>query len=157
MRKKVSPKRQRLYLVIFAAICLALAAYFIAGKFKDNLLFFYTPAQVLEKKIESGKEFRLGGLVKDKSVQEPVAGEFNFVITDTHEEITVKYKGILPSLFREGQGVIARGKLVQNNVFLATEILAKHDENSPPAWNDLSHVAGPSARRAGRRRGGVRP
>jgi cytochrome c-type biogenesis protein CcmE len=130
--KKIKPRRQRLYFTLFSLICLALAAYFIASQFKENFMYFLTPGQIEQKHIDAGKTFRLGGLVKEKSLKETGPQTYEFLVTDTREDLSVTYKGMLPSLFREGQGVIANGKINNEGVFVATEILAKHDENYMP-------------------------
>lgn len=130
--RKIKPRRQRLYFVLFSAVCLAGAAYFISMQFKENFMFFVTPHEVLEKKFPPGKTFKLGGLVKEDSIVEPVDGTYIFVVTDTHKDLKAIYTGILPTLFREGQGVVATGHLNEDGVFEATEILAKHDENYMP-------------------------
>jgi cytochrome c-type biogenesis protein CcmE len=130
--KKIKPRRQRLYFTIFSMLCLGLAAYFIASQFKDNIMYFLTPSQIEEKHITDGKSFRLGGLVKAKSFKEVGPSTYEFIVTDTHKDLRVIYKGMLPSLFREGQGVIATGKLNNDGNYVATEILAKHDENYMP-------------------------
>ncbi len=121
-----------MYFTLFSLFCLGLAAYFIASQFKDNFMYFLTPGQIEQKHIEANKTFRLGGLVKEKSFKEVGPQTYEFTVTDTHKDLPVKYKGMLPSLFREGQGVIANGKLDKDGVFIATEILAKHDENYMP-------------------------
>ena len=121
-----------MYFTLFSLACLGLAAYFIASQFKDNFMYFLTPGQIEKKHIEAGKTFRLGGLVKKGSFKETGPTTYKFIVTDTHKNLAVTYKGMLPSLFREGQGVIANGKLDKDGVFVATEILAKHDENYMP-------------------------
>ena len=95
-------------------------------------MYFVTPREVQEKHIPANKTFRLGGLVKKQSVHEVAPSTYEFVVTDSHKDLKATYKGLLPSLFREGQGVIATGKLNENGVFVASEILAKHDENYMP-------------------------
>jgi cytochrome c-type biogenesis protein CcmE len=97
----------------------------------DNLVFFYSPSQVAEKSIPPDRRFRLGGLVEAGSVKK-AGPEVRFTVTDTHKVIGVVYRGLLPDLFREGQGVIAEGSLGLDGVFVAREVLAKHDENYMP-------------------------
>lgn len=128
----MKPRRQRLYFTLFSMACLALAAYFVASQLKDNFMYFVTPHEIAEKNIRPGKSFRLGGLVKEKTFKETASGVYAFEVTDTHADVKAVYKGMLPNLFREGQGVIATGHLDDNGVFVATEILAKHDENYMP-------------------------
>lgn len=127
---KLSPKRQRLYLAVFSLICLVAAAFIILSAFRDNIVFFFSPTEVAEKKPQPGVVFRMGGLVKTGSVSRS-GGSVSFILTDQKEEIPVRYKGILPDLFREGQGVVAMGRL-EGGAFIASEILAKHDENYMP-------------------------
>jgi cytochrome c-type biogenesis protein CcmE len=101
--------------------------------FQENLLYFYTPTQVLAGEPPEGKRFRLGGLVEKGSVRrEPGALEVRFDVVDNQERMTVAYAGVLPDLFRDGQGVIAMGHFGQDGIFRADEVLAKHDENYMP-------------------------
>jgi len=130
--RKIKPRTQRLYFVIFCMTCLALAAYFVTSQFKSNMMFFVTPAQISERGIKAGEEFRLGGLVKKGSFKKLGADEYVFIINDAAAETNVTYKGLLPNLFREGQGVIATGSLNDAGVFTAKVILAKHDESYMP-------------------------
>ena len=97
---------------------------------QDNILFFYTPSEILEKNLKQDEKIRLGGLVEENSVVRNDI-KINFIITDLKKNIEVSYEGILPDLFREGQGVIVKGYL-KNNIFKASEVLAKHDENYMP-------------------------
>ena len=97
---------------------------------QDNILFFYTPSEILEKNLKQDEKVRLGGLVEENSVIRNNI-QVNFTITDLKKNIDVNYEGILPDLFREGQGVIVNG-YYKNNIFEATEVLAKHDENYMP-------------------------
>ena len=97
---------------------------------QDNILFFYTPSEIIQKNLKENEKVRLGGLVKENSIKRNDT-KINFVITDLKKTMEVTYKGILPDLFREGQGVIVKGYL-KNNIFEATEVLAKHDENYMP-------------------------
>jgi len=111
----------------------ALAVGLALRAFDDNLLYFYSPSQVAAGEAPAGKKFRLGGLVSAGSVQrEPGALEVRFQVTDTKDTMTVSYSGVLPDLFREGQGVIAFGVLQPDGTFVADEVLAKHDENYMP-------------------------
>jgi cytochrome c-type biogenesis protein CcmE len=115
--------------------------------FQENIMYFYSPSQVSAGEAPSGRAFRLGGLVTTGSLQRtPGSIEINFVVTDNAQSIPVRYAGLLPDLFREGQGVIAHGKLGEDGVFIADEVLAKHDENyMPPEVADTlqtPHAAG---------------
>jgi cytochrome c-type biogenesis protein CcmE len=110
--------------------------------FQENIMYFYSPSQISAGEAPTGRSFRLGGLVTTGSLQRtPGSIEINFVVTDNAESIPVKYSGLLPDLFREGQGVIAHGKLTEEGVFMADEVLAKHDENyMPPEVAETLHA-----------------
>jgi cytochrome c-type biogenesis protein CcmE len=126
---------------IGAAVALALSA------FQENLLYFYTPSQVADGEAPKGRAFRVGGLVEAGSVTRESDGlTVHFTITDTAKSIPITYKGILPDLFREGQGIVAMGRLGVNDEFVADEVLAKHDENyMPPEVSDALKKAGVKA------------
>ena len=127
----MTPKRRRLWLLLGSLTTLGVAAALVLTALNDNLVFFYSPTQVAEKSIGPERRFRLGGLVEEGSVQKE--GKIvRFTITDTNKTLKVTYRGILPDLFREGQGVIAEGSIGPDGVFTAREILAKHDENYMP-------------------------
>ena len=103
----------------------------VLGALRDNIVFFYTPSEISQSKLTSGQSLRLGGLVKDGSVE--IEGmQSVFIVTDGTVDITVKYDNALPSLFREGQGVVTEGQ-IEDGVFIAQNVLAKHDENYMPA------------------------
>jgi cytochrome c-type biogenesis protein CcmE len=109
------------------------AVAFALTAFQDNLLYFYSPTDVSAGKAPKDRVFRIGGMVPVGSYKRPTGSlEARFVLTDFHNDVTVSYTGVLPDLFREGQGVIARGKLGGDGVFVAQEVLAKHDENYMP-------------------------
>ncbi len=127
----MTPKRRRFWLLLGSLSALGVAAALVLTALNDNLVFFYSPTQVAEKSLGPERRFRLGGLVEEGSVQKE--GQIvRFTITDTNKTLKVVYRGILPDLFREGQGVIAEGSLGSDGVFAAREILAKHDENYMP-------------------------
>lgn len=130
----MKPKHQRLVFVLLSIAVMSGAAFTILTAFRDNLVFFFTPTQLLEKQAQEGfdpaREMRLGGLVKNGSVEQMEHG-IAFVVTDLTHERGVIYRGLLPTLFREGQGVVATGTL-DGERFIAREILAKHDENYMP-------------------------
>ncbi|WP_289297181.1 cytochrome c maturation protein CcmE [uncultured Reyranella sp.] len=127
----MTPKRRRLWLLLGSLGTLGIAAALVLTALNDNLVFFYSPTQVAEKNIGPDRRFRLGGLVEQGSVQKE--GQLvRFTVTDTNKTVKVTYRGILPDLFREGQGVIAEGSIGADGVFTAREILAKHDENYMP-------------------------
>ena len=127
----MTPKRRRLWLLVGSLAVLGAAATLVLTALNDNLVFFYSPSQVAEKGIAPDRRFRLGGLVEAGSVQKN-GEEVRFTVTDTHKTVAVVYRGLLPDLFREGQGVIAEGVLRADGVFVAREVLAKHDENYMP-------------------------
>jgi len=127
----MTPKRRRLWLLLGSLGTLGVAAALVLTALNDNLVFFYSPTQVGEKNLGPDRRFRLGGLVEQGSVEKD--GQLvRFTVTDTHKTLKVVYRGILPDLFREGQGVIAEGSIGLDGVFTAREILAKHDENYMP-------------------------
>jgi cytochrome c-type biogenesis protein CcmE len=109
------------------------AVAFALTAFQDNLLYYYSPSDVAAGKAPTGRTFRVGGMVPEGSFKRPPGSlEASFVLTDYEHEVKVTYTGVLPDLFREGQGVIARGRLGSDGVFVAEEVLAKHDENYMP-------------------------
>ena len=126
----MTPKKKRFYLLFsaFTFFCFIVGTILIV--LQDNILFFYTPSEILEKNLKQDEKVRLGGLVEENSVIRNNI-QVNFTITDLKKNIDVNYEGILPDLFREGQGVIVKG-YYKNNIFEATEVLAKHDENYMP-------------------------
>ena len=132
----MTPKRRRLWLLLGSLATLGVAATLVLTALNDNLVFFYSPTQVAEKGIAPERRFRLGGLVEEGSVQKE-GQTVRFTVTDTHKTVKVVYRGILPDLFREGQGVVALGVLKPDHVFAASEVLAKHDETyMPPEVKD---------------------
>lgn len=124
-------KQKRLSIILGLGAVLAIAAALIFIALRDQIVFFYSPSEIHEKAVAPGTPIRLGGLVKDGTWTK--AGEDNvFVITDGQTEMTARYVGILPDLFREGQGVVAEGAIAADGSFAATNVLAKHDENYMP-------------------------
>ena len=112
---------------------LGVAVALVLNAFQSNLVFFYTPTQIAQGEAPKGRAFRLGGLVEDNSVKRVPDGlGVTFIVTDRAKSIPVRYSGILPDLFKEGRGVVAQGKLGDDGGFVATEVLAKHDENYMP-------------------------
>ena len=127
----MTAKSKRLFVIAAIASLLGIAAMLVLGALRDNIVFFYTPSEINQSDRQSGRQLRLGGLVKDGSVK--IDGmQSVFVVTDGSANITVRYNNALPSLFREGQGVVAEGR-VENGIFMAQNVLAKHDENYMPA------------------------
>ena len=126
-------KRRRLYILLLFMIGIGTAAALTLTAFRDNLVFFYSPTEIVEKHAPAGRNMRIGGLVEEGSVERPPGStEVRFKITDLQHNLTVVYNGALPDLFREGQGVVAQGQLGADGVFRAREVLAKHDENYMP-------------------------
>ncbi len=129
----MKPRQQRMLTVALIMAGVGLAVGLALQAFQENLLFFYSPTQVLAGEAPDGRKFRLGGLVMDGSLQrEPGELAVQFMVTDNANTLPVAYSGVLPDLFREGQGVIAHGVLQGDGSFLAEEVLAKHDENYMP-------------------------
>jgi len=141
----VKPKRKRLWLLLGSMAALALAVTLVLTALDDNLVFFHSPTQIVEKKPPTTQRLRVGGLVQPGSVVKASDGlTTTFTITDTRADLKVTYRGQLPDLFREGQGVVAEGVLGADGVFVAREILAKHDETYMPpevakALKDAGH------------------
>jgi len=127
----LSPRQTRFALIAGGVLVLALAAAFVLNAFQNNLVFFFTPTQVLNGEAPKNKTFRIGGLVKVGSLQRD-GTDVSFVVTDTAQDIPVRYSGLLPDLFKEGKGVVAQGRLDAQGLMTASEVLAKHDENYMP-------------------------
>lgn len=130
-RKGMTRKQKRLAVIAGLAVVIAIAAALVLTALRDQIVFFYSPSDVITRGVEPGHPIRLGGLVKDGSWVRN--GQDNvFVVTDGGAEIAASYTGILPDLFREGQGVVAEGSMGEDGKFIATNVLAKHDENYIP-------------------------
>jgi cytochrome c-type biogenesis protein CcmE len=126
-------RKQRLILIGLMVLGAGLAASFALKSFNENLMYFFSTTDVVEGKAPKDNLFRLGGMVIKGSVERPGNNMMvRFKLTDFSKEVTVEYTGILPDLFREGQGIVAHGKLNQQGIFIAEEVLAKHDENYMP-------------------------
>jgi len=126
-------RHKRIALILGGVAVLCLVAFLVLSALKGNINLFYSPTQVAAGEVPKGKSFRIGGLVKDGSVKRESDGvTLRFVMTDTEKDMIVAYKGILPDLFKEGKGAVAQGKLGEDGVFVASEVLAKHDENYMP-------------------------
>ena len=141
----MTPKRKkRLLFVALIVLGMSTAVALALSAFKENLLYFYTPSQVADGEAPQGRAFRVGGLVETGSVKRESDGlTVHFAVTDTAKSIPITYKGILPDLFREGQGIVAMGRLGAGTEFMADEVLAKHDENyMPPEVDDALKKAG---------------
>ncbi len=135
-------RHKRLAIIVMSVVALTGAALLVLNAFRSNLVFFYTPTDVIEGKAPRGERFRIGGLVEQGSVQRN-GTQVRFVVTDLQTKLLVHYDGILPDLFREGQGVVAQGRLLGAGQFAAEEVLAKHDENymPPEVAKSLGHPA----------------
>ena len=127
----MKPKRKRLWLLVGSLAVLGAAAALVLSSLSDNIVFFYSPTQLAEKKLAPQQRLRIGGLVEQGSVNKS-GDEVRFRVTDLKQSVPVVYRGILPDLFREGQGVIAEGAMGADGVFAAREVLAKHDEKYMP-------------------------
>jgi len=138
----MTPRRKRMVAVAAIVIGVGAATAVALQAFQENIMYFYSPSQITAGEAPTGRSFRLGGLVTSGSLQRtPGSIEISFVVTDNAESIPVRYSGLLPDLFREGQGVIAHGKLGTDGVFVADEVLAKHDENyMPPEVAESLHT-----------------
>ena len=134
-------RKKRIYLISLFFITIATSIYLILWALRDNIVFFYSPSEIQQKinlkEINEMSKLRLGGMVKESSIKQLDDGSINFIITDFNREMVVFYKGIIPDLFKEQQGVIAEGSINNEGIFVANSILAKHDENyMPPEVQD---------------------
>ena len=137
-------KRRRLVALGIGLSLLGAATALVLMAFNDNLVFFYSPSELAEKAIDPDRRIRIGGLVEPQSVMHQADGrEIDFRVTDGNRTVAVVYNGALPDLFREGQGVVAEGRLRPDGVFAATSVLAKHDEKyMPPEVADALKKSG---------------
>ncbi len=136
-------RQKRLISILVGLVALGLAAWLVFNALGSNMSYFYSPTEVVQQKAPQDHLFRLGGMVVKGSVQRGQELTVRFAVTDTANVVKVEYTGILPDLFEEGQGVIAQGKLGENGIFVASEVLAKHDENyMPPEVADALEKAG---------------
>ena len=144
-------RHQKLAIIVLALIVIAAVVALILNALNSNIALYISPSDVKAGKYPNDKIFRIGGLVKENSVQRQADGvSVSFIVTDTNNEVKVLYKGILPDLFSEGKGVVAQGKIDSQKNFVAQEVLAKHDENYMPpeaakALQD-AHVEGVKAK-----------
>ena len=129
-------RKKRIYLISLFFLTIATSIYLILWALRDNIVFFYSPTEIQQKisikEINEMSKLRLGGMVKESSIKQLNDGSINFIITDFNKEMIVFYKGIIPDLFKEKQGVIAEGSVNKEGMFIANSILAKHDENYMP-------------------------
>lgn len=133
MSRAVTRKKKRLYIALLGLLSLGTATALVLTAFEDNLVFFYSPSDVVQKGLGPDQYVRIGGLVEEGSVRQLGDSRVAFRVTDTSNSIPVTYSGILPDLFREGQGVVAQGSIgADGTTFEAREVLARHDENYMP-------------------------
>ncbi|GBD44775.1 Cytochrome c-type biogenesis protein CcmE [bacterium HR40] len=149
-------KRQRALLVLLVVALVGGATALVLAALRDSISFFVTPSQLAAGKVEPGRRLRIGGLVEAHSIVREADGSIRFRVTDTAAAVTVHYKGMLPDLFREGQGVVATGVLSADGTFRAEEVLARHDERYMPRevadalkeagyWQDTARGGGAGA------------
>ncbi len=135
----MKPRHKRMALIVGGVAVVGIAAALVLNAFQSNLVFFFSPSDVAQQKAPVNKEFRIGGLVEEGSIKRQSDGlTVHFKVTDTARAIPVVYTGILPDLFKEGKGVVAQGRLGDDGIFRAREVLAKHDENYMPP--DAQHA-----------------
>lgn len=129
----MKPRQKRFVIIGLGLLVLAVATALVLNAFQSNLVFFFTPTQVANGEVPKGRSFRIGGMVEDGSLTREGDGlTVHFVVTDMAKRVPVTYKGILPDLFKEGKGAVAQGQLIADGTFVASEVLAKHDENYMP-------------------------
>ena len=129
----MKPRTRRALALVGALAALGIASALVLNAFQSNLVFFFSPSQIINKEAPQERNFRIGGLVEQGSLQrDPQSLTVRFVVTDLAQRIPVTYTGLLPDLFKEGKGVVAQGKLGADGVFRADQVLAKHDENYMP-------------------------
>ena len=147
-------RHKRLLLILAGLVILGAVTMLVLNAFQSNLVFFFSPTQVAAGEAPKGKSFRVGGLVKEGSIKrEPDGVTLRFVMTDIEQDVTVAYKGILPDLFKEGKGAVAQGKLSDDGIFTASEVLAIHDENYMPP--EAAQAVGDAEQRAAANRKAV--
>jgi len=137
-------KQRRLYTVLGAMALLGIAAGLVLYAMRDTLVYFYSPTEIAQKQLPPGRNFRVGGLVEQGSVLRDKDGvTIDFVVTDLTTKMPVRFRGLLPDLFREGQGIVAEGAMDAQGRFIASSVLAKHDENyMPPEVADALKKSG---------------
>lgn len=125
-------RRRRIFFALLVVVCSALAFYLVILALRQNINFFFTPTQIMQGQVKQPVRFRIGGKVQIGSLARGVGLQVRFSITDPHYSVPVQYTGMLPDLFKEGQWVVVLGSLNEQRVFIADEVLAKHDENYMP-------------------------
>jgi len=148
----MKPRHKRIAAIALGVVALGVVTALVLTAFQENLVFFFTPSQVVAQEAPQGRTFRIGGMVEKGSVRRQADGvTVQFLVTDTAKSIPVTYRGQLPDLFREGKGVVAQGQLGADGVFRASEVLAKHDENyMPPEAAEAVKRAHETAEKAAR-------
>ena len=149
----MKPRHKRFVLIGLGLVAVGVAAALVLNAFRSNLVFFFTPTQVADGEVPQGRSFRIGGLVEAGTLtREPDGLTVHFVVTDMVKRVPVIYKGILPDLFKEGKGAVAQGQVGADGLFVASEVLAKHDENYMPpeaaAALAKAKAAGPQSTRS---------
>ena len=129
----MSVRFQRLLLILLSLIFLTTALLLIMFNYKKNLIFFYTPTELLNSNLQVNDTVRIGGFIKEGSIKNKTYNKYSFIITDNKTDLTIEYLGLLPDLFRENQGAVVEGKFLNTNLIKAETIFAKHDENYIPA------------------------
>jgi cytochrome c-type biogenesis protein CcmE len=144
----MKPRHKRMAAIAVGVVALGIVTALVLSAFQKNLVFFFTPSQVVANEAPQGRTFRIGGLVENGSLKrQPDGVSVAFIVTDTAKSMKVIYKGSLPDLFKEGKGVVAQGRLGPDGVFHASEVLAKHDENyMPPEAKEAVEKAHQAAR-----------
>ena len=156
----MTPRQQRMTLVGGVVVAVALAGFLALRAFQNNVMFYFDPTRVANGEVKTGQRFRLGGMVVKGSLARTAGTmDVKFVVTDFKHEVPVQYTGVLPDLFKEGTGMVADGQLDAGGRFIATEVLAKHDENyMPPALaKSLATGKAVAAEDAGAAPSGTRP
>ena len=140
----MSPRKKRILMVCAILVGISISVILILTAFEKNLMYFYSPTEIINGDAPKARSFRIGGLVvTDSVIRNSDDLKVSFILTDTINEVKVIYEGILPDLFREGQGIVANGKLQSDNIFIAEQVLAKHDENyMPPEVAEALEAAG---------------
>ena len=140
----MSPRKKRILIVCAILAGISISVILILTAFEKNLMYFYSPTEIINGDAPKTRSFRIGGLVvTDSVIRNSDDLKVSFILTDTINEVKVIYEGILPDLFREGQGIVANGKLQSDNIFFAEQVLAKHDENyMPPEVAEALEAAG---------------
>ena len=129
----MKPRHKRFAFIGLGLVVVVVATWLVMNALKSNLSLFHTPTEVANGEVPKGRPFRIGGMVEDGSLKREGDGlTVHFVVTDTAKRVPVTYKGIWPDLFKEGKGAVAQGQLAPDGTFVASEVLAKHDENYMP-------------------------